>query len=198
VGAVYTLGAVSDNSPVKAADIAQATSRDHVLYKQGVATCKCMSGWAEKCTDEDIKPYHSKAIYFLLHVTRWSLDTASEIAHQRSRDPQTADTQCRSRVLNYQGPSLHPCRCKCWNCCLWTQDRLQWLVICYQSEFATVQVLMELFHSKHDGECLLFNVSIVIFTCVECSGCKRNWTVLSVVHHVTDYSPKAVTRCITY
>jgi hypothetical protein len=54
-GAVYTLGAVSDDFPVKAADIAQATRRDPVLSK---VYQHCMAGWAEKCTDEDIKPYH--------------------------------------------------------------------------------------------------------------------------------------------
>lgn len=56
-GTVYTLGAVDEDFPVHAVDIAHATSKDPVLSK--VFDC-CLTGWTETCTDEDLRPYHSK------------------------------------------------------------------------------------------------------------------------------------------
>ncbi|KAL5014615.1 hypothetical protein ScPMuIL_008885 [Solemya velum] len=56
-GTVYTLGAVDEDFPVHAVDIAHATSKDPVLSK--VFDC-CLTGWTETCTDEDLRSYHSK------------------------------------------------------------------------------------------------------------------------------------------
>ena len=40
----------------------------------------------------------------------------------------------------------------------------QWPVVCDESKFATVQVLVELFDSEDKGKSLFFNLSVIAFT----------------------------------
>lgn len=53
-GEVYTLGAVREDFPIMAVDIAQATLKDPLLCKVHQYT---MNGWPETCDDVELKPF---------------------------------------------------------------------------------------------------------------------------------------------
>ena len=56
-GKVYTLGAVREDFPIMAMDIAQATLKDPLLCKVHQYT---MNGWPETCDDMELKPFHNR------------------------------------------------------------------------------------------------------------------------------------------
>ena len=56
-GEVYTLGAVREDFPIMAVDIAQATLKDPLVCKMHQYT---MNGWPETCDDAELKPFHNR------------------------------------------------------------------------------------------------------------------------------------------
>ena len=56
-GEVYSLGAVREDFPIMAVDIARATLKDPLLCKVHQYT---MNGWSETCDDVELKPFHNR------------------------------------------------------------------------------------------------------------------------------------------
>ena len=56
-GKIYRIGAVREEFPVIAADIAQATLKDPMLSKVYQNT---LYGWPETCDDVELKPFHNR------------------------------------------------------------------------------------------------------------------------------------------
>lgn len=57
--AIYHVSAIDDDFPITAKDIGKATRVDPVLSKVHHFV---MSGWPEKCDDENLKPYHNRRL----------------------------------------------------------------------------------------------------------------------------------------
>ena len=56
-GEIYTVGAVREDFPIMAVDIAQASRNDPLLSKVYQYT---LGGWPEICDDVELKPFHNR------------------------------------------------------------------------------------------------------------------------------------------
>ena len=56
-GEVYTVGAVRENFPIMAVNIAEATIKDPLLFKVYQYT---LNGWPDRCDDMEMKPFHNR------------------------------------------------------------------------------------------------------------------------------------------
>ena len=65
-------------------------------------------------------------------------------------------------------------------------------MVCDQGELPTVEVLMEPFHSKNQGECFLLQLGIILFTAGEGPGSKCNWMLSAVRKGVRNDCTNAV------
>ena len=54
---MYTVGAVRENFPIMAVDIAEATIKDPLLCKVYQYT---LNGWPDRCDDLEMKPFHNR------------------------------------------------------------------------------------------------------------------------------------------
>ena len=64
---------------------------------------------------------------------------------------------------------LQACSCKGGDAVVRAQDGGEWLMICEQGELSPIQELVESFDSKHQCQCFLLQLCVVLLTLCECA-----------------------------